>query len=81
MKTCLPLTGRIIGDMRSAEPWAELTKILETTWLDKDGNGYRPVIAAMDVQGDFYPEALAFIKSERRHRLGQKHVRHDVSVH
>jgi phage terminase large subunit GpA-like protein len=62
METWLPLTGRIVGDMRSEEPWAELIKVLEMTWLDKDGNGYKPVIAAMDVQGDYYPEALAFIK-------------------
>jgi phage terminase large subunit GpA-like protein len=63
MESWLPLTGRIIGDMRSPEPWAELIKILETTWLDRDGNGWRPVLSALDVQGDYYAEALAFIRA------------------
>jgi phage terminase large subunit GpA-like protein len=60
----LPATGRIIGDMRSAGPWGALLKVLATTWLDKDGNGWRPVVSAIDVQGEFYPETLAFVREK-----------------
>jgi phage terminase large subunit GpA-like protein len=63
METWLPLTGRIIGDMRSGEPWEALSKLLGSIWLDREDNGYRSVVAAIDAQGDFYPEMLAFIRS------------------
>jgi phage terminase large subunit GpA-like protein len=44
MEVWLPLTGRITGDMRSEEVWGALLEALTTTWLDHDGNAYRPVI-------------------------------------
>ena len=59
----LPLTDRITGDLRSEAPWKALLEILETTWLDKDGNAYRPVASAIDVQGDVYPETLEFVRA------------------
>src|SRR5262249_61143598 len=45
--------------------WQELSGTLSTIWLDKDGNAYRPVISALDVQGDFYPECLEFTRANR----------------
>jgi phage terminase large subunit GpA-like protein len=70
METWLPLTGRITGDMRSDAVWKELLSILTTTWLDKDGNGYRSIISALDVQGDHYPQCLEFVRAH-----GWKRVR------
>jgi len=70
METWLPLTGRITGDMRGEAVWKALLEILTTTYLDKDGNGYRSVISALDVQGDFYPECLEFVRAH-----GWRHVR------
>jgi phage terminase large subunit GpA-like protein len=63
MQCWLPLTDRIVGDMRSDETWKALLSVLTTTWLDKDGNGYKPVISALDVQGDSYPECLEFVRA------------------
>jgi phage terminase large subunit GpA-like protein len=65
MEVWLPLTDRITGDMRSDAVWLELSGILSTIWLDKDGNAYRPVISTLDVQGDFYPECLEFVRANR----------------
>jgi phage terminase large subunit GpA-like protein len=65
MEVWLPLTGRITGDMRGDEVWKALLEILTTKWLDKDGNWYPSQISAMDVQGDFYPECLAFIRANQ----------------
>ena len=63
MELWLPLTDRITGDLRSEEPWNALTEILETTWLDKEGNAYKPVMRAIDVQGATYPETLEFVRA------------------
>jgi len=63
MEVWLPLTGRITGDMRADAVWKALREVLTTTWLDKEGNGYRPVISALDVQGDFYPQCLEFVRA------------------
>jgi phage terminase large subunit GpA-like protein len=63
MEVWLPLTCRITGDMRADAVWKALLEVLTTTWLDKDGNGYRPVISALDVQGDFYPQCLEFVRA------------------
>jgi phage terminase large subunit GpA-like protein len=60
----LPLTGRVTGDLRSEEPWNALLEILETTWLDKEGNAYRPVASAIDVQGVTYAETLEFVRAK-----------------
>jgi phage terminase large subunit GpA-like protein len=65
METWLPLTGRIVGDMRAEDVWKELAGVLSMSWLDKDGNIYRPVISALDVQGDFYPECLEFVRANQ----------------
>jgi phage terminase large subunit GpA-like protein len=65
METWLPLTGRIVGDMRAEDVWEELAGVLSMNWLDKDGNIYRPVISALDVQGDFYPECLEFVRANQ----------------
>lgn len=59
----LPLTSRIVGDMRSEEPWNELEEILSTTWLDAVGNAYKPVCSAIDVQGDNYSQVLEFVRA------------------
>jgi phage terminase large subunit GpA-like protein len=70
MELWLPLTERITGDMRAESPWKALTEVLATTWLDKDGNAYRPVVCGLDIQGDFYPECLEYVRSHGgRHRL------------
>jgi phage terminase large subunit GpA-like protein len=70
METWLPLTDRITGDMRGEEVWKALLDVLATTWLDRDGNGYRPVASAIDVQGDFYPQCLEFVRANGfKHRL------------
>jgi phage terminase large subunit GpA-like protein len=63
MEVWLPLTGRLVGDMRSLEVWEALTELLATQWLDRDGNGYKPVRSAIDTGGDYYPEVLAYIKT------------------
>src|SRR4029450_8331031 len=63
MEVWLPLTCRITGDMRADAVWKALLEVLTATWLDKDGNGYRPVISALDVQGDFYPQCLEFVRA------------------
>jgi phage terminase large subunit GpA-like protein len=63
MELWLPLTDRITGDMRSDAVWRALAEVLETAWLDKEGNVYRPIICALDVQGDFYPQCLDFIRA------------------
>jgi hypothetical protein len=63
MELWLPLTDRITGDMRGEAVWKALFEILTTTWLDHDGNAYRPVISALDVQGDFYPQCLEFVRA------------------
>src|SRR5262249_15055363 len=61
---------RITGDMRSEEVWKALTEVLATTWLDKEGNAYSPIVSGLDVQGDFYPETLEYCRAHgRRHRL------------
>ena len=63
MELWLPLTDRITGDLRSEAPWKALTEILSTAWLDKEGNVYKPVCAAIDVQGVTYAETLEFVRS------------------
>jgi phage terminase large subunit GpA-like protein len=63
MELWLPLTDRITGDLRSEGPWGALLEILETTWLDKEGNAYRPVASAIDIQGNMYPEAIEFVRA------------------
>jgi phage terminase large subunit GpA-like protein len=63
MELWLPLTDRITGDLRSEEPWKALLEILETTWLDSQGNAYKPAASAIDIQGDMYPEALEFVRA------------------
>jgi phage terminase large subunit GpA-like protein len=65
LETWLPLTGRIVGDMRADDVWKELAGVLSMSWLDKDGNIYRPIISALDVQGDFYPECLEFVRANQ----------------
>jgi phage terminase large subunit GpA-like protein len=66
----LPLTDRITGDMRAEAVWKALDDVLATTWLDRDGNGYSPVVSGLDIQGDFYPEALEYVRAHgRRYRL------------
>jgi phage terminase large subunit GpA-like protein len=74
MELWLPLTDRITGDLRSEAPWEALSEVLATTWLDKDGNGYKPVASAIDVQGDMYPETLEFVRA-RGGRLRLRAVR------
>jgi phage terminase large subunit GpA-like protein len=69
MEVWLPLTGRITGDMRTEAVWKALAEILTTIWLDKEGNGYKPVISTLDVQGDFYPECLEFVRAHGWHRV------------
>jgi phage terminase large subunit GpA-like protein len=69
MEVWLPLTGRLTGDMRSEAVWKALLELLTTIWLDKDGNAYRPVISALDIQGDFYPECLEFVRAHGWRRL------------
>jgi phage terminase large subunit GpA-like protein len=70
METWLPLTDRIVGDMRSDATWKTLEQVLAMVWLDKEGNACRPVISALDVQGDFYPECLEFVRANRfKYRL------------
>jgi hypothetical protein len=39
----------------SQEVWKAFLEILTTIWLDKDGNAYRPIISALDIQGDGSP--------------------------
>ncbi len=63
MELWLPLTSRISGDLRTKEPWQVLLEILETHWLDKEGNAYRPVTSCIDVQGDNYPQVLEFVRA------------------
>jgi phage terminase large subunit GpA-like protein len=65
MECWLPLTGRFVGDMRGEEVWQALGELLSTNWFDRDGNLYRPVRAALDIQGDFYPECLEYIRSRK----------------
>jgi phage terminase large subunit GpA-like protein len=60
----LPLTDRITGDLRSEAPWNALLEVLETTWLDKEGNAYKPVASAIDVQGVAYGETLEFVRAK-----------------
>ena len=64
MELLLPLTDRITGDLRSEQPWNALLEILETIWLDKEGNAYKPVASAIDVQGVCYPETLEFMRAK-----------------
>jgi hypothetical protein len=63
MECWLPLTGRFFGDMRSHEVWDALSGVLGTGWLDREGNLYRPVCAALDIQGDHYPECLEYARA------------------
>jgi phage terminase large subunit GpA-like protein len=63
MELWLPFTDRIVGDMRDEDVWKELAEVLATRWLDKDGNVYRPMMSALDVQGDYYPECLEFVRA------------------
>src|SRR5215469_5453331 len=65
MECWLPLTGRFVGDMRSHEVWDALSGVLGTEWLDREGNLYRPVCAALDIQGDHYPECLEYVRAHR----------------
>jgi phage terminase large subunit GpA-like protein len=65
MECWLPLTGRFIGDMRDQEVWKALSGVLGTEWLDRDGNLYRPVCTALDIQGDHYPECLEYVLAHR----------------
>ena len=65
MECWLPLTGRFIGDMRGEEVWKALSGVLGTERLDRDGNLYRPVCAALDIQGDHYPECLEYVRAHR----------------
>jgi hypothetical protein len=65
MECWLPLTGRFVGDMRGEEVWKALSGVLETEWFDRDGNLYRPVCAALDIQGDHYPECLEYVRAHR----------------
>jgi phage terminase large subunit GpA-like protein len=74
MELWLPLTDRITGDLRSEAPWNALLEVLKTTWLDSQGNAYKPVASAIDVQGDNYPEALEFVRA-RGGRLRLRAVR------
>jgi phage terminase large subunit GpA-like protein len=69
LETWLPLTGRIVGDLRSDEVWNELATILTRKWLDKQGNAYPSVISALDVQGDHYSQCLEFCRAHGWHRL------------
>ena len=64
MELWLPLTDRITGDLRSEAPWKALSEVLETAWLDKEGNVYKPVASGIDVQGDMYPQALEFVRAK-----------------
>jgi phage terminase large subunit GpA-like protein len=65
----LPLTGRLVGDMRDEEVWKALAEIVTTLWLDREGNAYRPKISCLDIQGDFYPECLEFVRAHSYHGL------------
>jgi phage terminase large subunit GpA-like protein len=65
----LPLTGRLTGDMRDGAVWKALSEIVTTVWLDREGNGYKPACSAMDIQGDFYPECLEFVRAHGYHRV------------
>jgi phage terminase large subunit GpA-like protein len=65
MECWLPLTGRFVGDMRGEEVWKALGELLSTNWFDRYGNQYPVVRAALDVQGDFYPECLEFVRAHR----------------
>ena len=65
----LPLTGRLTGDMRDEAVWKALLEILTTLWLDKEGNAYPSKISALDIQGDFYPECLEFVRAYGYHRV------------
>jgi phage terminase large subunit GpA-like protein len=65
----LPLTGRLVGDMRDEAVWKALAEIITTLWLDKEGNAYKPKISCLDIQGDFYPECLEFVRAHSYHGL------------
>jgi phage terminase large subunit GpA-like protein len=58
-------TGSIVGDM-SAQltegPWAELAGLFRRLWYDREGNGYRPLLTGLDVQGDHYERCLQFVR-------------------
>jgi phage terminase large subunit GpA-like protein len=69
MEVWLPLTGKITGDMRGEVVWKELLSILTTSWLDREGNAYRSMISAIDVQGDYYPEVLEFVRVNGWHKV------------
>ena len=56
-----PLRWRYAG-RRSLEGAFE---VLGTEWLDREGNLYRPACAALDIQGDHYPECLEYIRAHR----------------
>ena len=58
MECWLPPTGRFVGDRRSHEVWDALSGVLGTEWLDREGNLYRPICSAIDVQGDHYLKFL-----------------------
>lgn len=62
MELWLPCTDRITGDLRNEEVWTELEQVLSTTWLDKEGNAYKPVASAIDVQGVTYAQTLEFVR-------------------
>jgi len=60
-------TGSIVGDMScpfTEGPWNELANLLKRLWYDKDGNGYRPILSALDVQGDHYERCLQFVRMQ-----------------
>ena len=63
MELWLPLTDRMIGDMRNDAVWKRLADVLSTRWTDKAGNIYPSALSALDVQGDYYPQCLEFIRS------------------
>jgi phage terminase large subunit GpA-like protein len=62
-------TGEIMGDMASEDPWDELAQLLERLWYDKDGNAYRSLVSCLDVQGQHYQRAVAFVKARAWKRL------------
>jgi phage terminase large subunit GpA-like protein len=74
LEVWLPLTGRIVGDMRSDAVWKRLADVLSTQWTDKAGNVYRLALSAIDVQGDCYPQTLEFLRAHGA-RLKLKGVR------
>jgi len=58
-------TGRIIGDMDSDKPWAELDSVFERLWPDGQGGAYKPLLCALDIQGTHYQAALEWCKQRQ----------------